>query len=86
MGVRFPLPAPTIRFIFSGLGGMAVTFSDTSGTESGTVRIFCIFNKVEGSLARTLKQQSIYSWRRLRSITECAADCRSACDARIRAQ
>ena len=29
MGVRFPLPAPSILFIFSGLRGAALTFSDT---------------------------------------------------------
>ena len=46
MGVRFPLPAPSILFIFSDLRGAAVNFSDTSGTKLGTVHILCIFNRL----------------------------------------
>ena len=37
MGVQFPLPAPSILFIFSSFSPTALTFSDISGTKLGTV-------------------------------------------------
>jgi hypothetical protein len=46
MGVRFPLPAPSILFIFSGFRGTDASFSDTSGTKLGTAHILLIFNRL----------------------------------------
>jgi hypothetical protein len=46
MGVRFPLPAPSILFIFSGFARTGAPFSGTSGTKEGTVHILRIFNRL----------------------------------------
>jgi hypothetical protein len=73
MGVRFPLPAPSILFVFSSFAGAVLARSDTSGTNTGTVRILPIFNRLKISGAHSW-QQYIYSYACLRSITECAAD------------
>src|ERR1700722_5085658 len=53
MGVRFPLPAPSIHIIFSGLRAPTLNFSHSSGTKSGTVRILVIFNRLKISPARS---------------------------------
>jgi hypothetical protein len=46
MGVRFPLPAPSILFIFSGFARIGAPFSDTSGAKWGTAHILRIFNRL----------------------------------------
>ena len=47
MGVRFPLPAPSILFIFSGLMGPALIVSAISGTNLGTVHILFTFKRLK---------------------------------------
>lgn len=60
MGGRFPLPAPSIVFIFSVLRGVKPNSSNSSGTKSGTVRILFIFNRLT-IYQVNLQLQDIYS-------------------------
>jgi hypothetical protein len=46
MGVRFPLPAPSIILIFNHLRGIEPDSQIVSGTKSGTVRILPVFNRL----------------------------------------
>jgi len=58
MGVRFPLPAPSIHIIFSGLRAVTLNVSRSSGTKSGTVRILPIFNRLR--ISPTQSSAAIY--------------------------
>jgi hypothetical protein len=46
MRVRFPLPAPSILFIFNGFRGNGAGSLDISGTKPGTVHILFIFKRL----------------------------------------
>jgi len=60
MGVRFPLPAPSIHIIFSGLRAVRLNFSDSSGTNK-VQSASCLFSIGCGSILFNLQQQAIYS-------------------------
>jgi hypothetical protein len=49
MGVQFPLPAPSILFVFNSFSPTALTFSDISGTNWVQCHILRIFNRLRVS-------------------------------------
>ena len=65
MGVRFPLPAPSILFIFSDLLSLPSLSQPFSGTNLGTVHILFTCYRLKG-LALTPPSNLIY---RLASLT-----------------
>jgi len=78
MGVRFPLPAPSIPFICNDLRAGKRLGPEFMRYKYGTVRILFILNNLH-SLMRLRPSASLHQVEiRLRSITGCVADNRSA--------